>query len=204
MLLAALIPNLFTFLSSLPPLPCSFITQVLSSPFPPVCEQCGDLNHTVVIAFAVQCGGLISEAPWLFLEVQLHRDWCFIKPFLQLWHFRENKQGLNFPSAGSAHLYLPLHSLQSLPRSPVCYFFLHTLPLNSFSHQCFIKSFTYSFFLYLCPPPVLHVCHCEQKIRKTNRDRSKYKHKHTQKNCSHRHLICNFKSDISENFLKRH
>lgn len=158
MLLAALIPNLFTFLSSLPPLPCSFITQVLSSPFPPVCEQCGDLNHTVVIASAVQCGGLISEAPWLFLEVQLHRDWCFIKPFLQLWHFRENKQGLNFPSAGSAHLYLPLHSLQSLPRSPVCYFFLHTLPLNSFPPPVLYSIFHLPFFsLFVSPQSYMFV-----------------------------------------------
>lgn len=181
MLLAALIPNLFTFLSSLPSLPCSFITQVLSSPFPPVCEQCGDLNHTVVIASAVQCGGLISEAPWLFLEVQLHRDWCFIKPFLQLWHFRENKQGLNFPSAGSAHLYLPLHSLQSLPRSPICYFFLHTLPLNSFFPSSALFNLSPTLFFFISVPTVLHVCHCEQEIRKTNRDKNKYKHKRTQK-----------------------
>lgn len=166
MLLAALIPNLFTFLSSLPPLPCSFITQVLSSPFPPVCEQCGDLNHTVVIASAVQCGGLISEAPWLFLEVQLHRDWCFIKPFLQLWHFRENKQGLNFPSAGSAHLYLPLHSLQSLPRSPVCYFFLHTLPLNSFSPPVLYSIFHLLFFsLFVSPQSYMFVI-VSRKLKK--------------------------------------
>lgn len=114
---------------SFPPL--SSLLIYFSSPFPPLCEQCGDLNRAVVIASAVQCGGLISEAPWLFLEVQLQCDWCFIKPFLQLWHFRENKQGLNFPSAGSTHQHLPCPLTAIFTSLTYLCVFVRSSPLNS-------------------------------------------------------------------------
>lgn len=121
---------LLIFSSPLPSLPYSFLSQVFSSPFYQPSEQFGHLNHAVVIASAVQCGGLISKAPWLFLEVQLHCDWCFIKPFLQLWHFREKQAGSEC-SICRVHLPVPPHFRpQPLPCLHICSL-AHSSPRNS-------------------------------------------------------------------------
>lgn len=116
-----------------------------SSPFPPLCEQCSDLNHTMVISSAVQCEGLISKAPWLFLEVQLCHDWCFIKPFFTVVTFQGKQAGSELSICG-VHLLVPPSSLNKISLTlPICFHFFQFSPLNS-PYFSFPQSFIPLFF----------------------------------------------------------